>query len=221
MSLVRWSGLVALLGGIWCTVLTPIQAYIWAGADSPPLVLAARPLLNLSGKIFETLGPWFGLEEYYFYGRMFFLVYVSAIAGLMGLHALQRGHERREEIWFRMVFIALALALAGDILAYWGGSGPIEASPLQGLGFMVEMLAVLAVLIGAMVYGRTTLRGDVVPGWVAWFLIASGLAAIPMVYLTGYIPHGAMLPFSLGMAAAGYCLLVGIRQRIGPDQLSA
>ncbi len=216
MSLIRWRGLAAMLGGLWCILLTPIQAYIWAGADSPPLVLAARPLLNLSGKIFATFGSWFGLEPYYFYGRMFFLVYVAAISGLMGLHALQRDRGGREELWFHLVLISLALALAGDIVAYWGGSGPIQDSPLQGLGFTVEMLAVLAVLIGIMVYGRMTLRGDAVPGWVAWGLIAAGPAAVPMVYLTGYIPHGAMLPFSLGMAVVGYFLLQGVPKGMGP-----
>ncbi len=82
MSLVRWAGLAAILGGILCFVLTPIQAYIWAGADSPPLVLAARPLLNFSGTIFGRFGPRFGLDAYYFYGRMFFLVYVAALSRL-------------------------------------------------------------------------------------------------------------------------------------------
>ncbi len=219
MSLVRLAGPAAILGGILCLVLTPIQAHIWAGADSPPLVLAARPLLNLSGTIFGRFGPRFGLEAYYFYGRMFFLVYVSALAGLMGLHALQRARERQEGVWFRIVFLALVLALAGDIVAYWGGSGPIEDSPLQGLGFTLEMLAVLAVLTGGTLYGRTLLRGDAVPGWVAWCLIAAGPAAIPMVYLTGYIPHGALLPFSLAMAVAGYFLLAGGRKRTLPAQI--
>ncbi len=62
-----------------------------------------------------------------------------------------------------------------------------------------------------------TLRRDVVPGWAAWLLIASGPAAIPMVYLTGYIPHGAVLPFSLVVAAAGYVLLASRHKRIGLD----
>ena len=66
MSLVRLAGPAAILGGILCLVLTPIQAHIWAGADSPPLVLAARPLLNLSGTIFGRFGPRFGLEAYYY-----------------------------------------------------------------------------------------------------------------------------------------------------------
>ncbi len=210
----RWSGLAALLGGLLCLLLTPIQASIFSGADSPSLVLASRPLLDLAGAIHGTFGPRLGLDEYYFYGRMFFLVYLGAIAGLVGLHALQSGRGRHERTWFRVLLIGLALALVGDIVAYWGGSGDISESPVQGLGFTFEMLAVLAVLIGSVFYGRVTLRGDAVPRWVAWLLAIAGPAAVPVVFLTNYIPHGAVLPFSLAMAIVGCFLLT---RRHGPN----
>ncbi len=99
-------------------LLTPIQASIFSGADSPPLVLAARPLLGLADRIHGAFGPRLGLDEYYFYGRMFFLVYLAAIAGLVGLHTLQAGRERRERLWFRFVLAGLVLALLGDVVAY-------------------------------------------------------------------------------------------------------
>jgi hypothetical protein len=117
ISLVRWSGLAALLGGLLCLLLTPIQASIFSGGDSPPLVLATKPLLDLADTIYGTFGPRLGLDEYYFYGRMFFLVYVLAIAGLVGLHTLQSGGVRRERLWFRVVLVGLVLALGGDIVA--------------------------------------------------------------------------------------------------------
>ena len=125
----------------------------------------------------------------------------------MSLHVLQSGGVRRERTWFRVLLIGLVLALVGDIVAYWGGSGDISESPLQGLGFTFEMLAVLAVLISSVLYGRVTLRGDVVPAWTAWLLVIAGPAAVPVVFLTNYIPHGAVLPFSLAMAVVGYFLL--------------
>ena len=203
----RWSGLAALLGGPLCLLLTPIQASIFSGADSPPLVLAFGPLLDLADRIHSTFDPRLSLDEYYFYGRMFFLVYLGAIAGLVSLHVLQSGGVRRERTWFRVLLIGLVLALVGDIVAYWGGSGDISESPLQGLGFTFEMLAVLAVLISSVLYGRVTLRGDVVPAWTAWLLVIAGPAAVPVVFLTQYIPHGAVLPFSLAMAVVGYFLL--------------
>ncbi len=193
-----------MLGGLLCLVLTPIQASIFSGASSPPLVLAARPLLELADRIHATFGSGLGLDEYYFYGRMFFLGYLAAISGHVGLHVLQAGVERRERLWFRVVLGGLVVALAGDMVAYWGGSGDISQSPVQGLGFTVEMVAVLVVLIGSVLYGRVTLRGDAVPDWAAWLLLIAGPAAIPVVFLTNYIPHGAVLPFSLTMAVVGY-----------------
>ena len=215
MSRVRWSGLAALLGGPLCLLLTPIQAAIFSGSDSPPLVLAARPLLDLATRIHGTFGPRLGLDEYYFYGRMFFLVYLAAIAGLAGVHALQPGGVPRERLWFRVVLGGLSLALVGDVVAYWGGSGDISESPVQGLGFTFEMLAVLAVLIGSVFYGGVTLRGNTIPKWAAWLLVIAGPAAIPTVFLTKYIPHGAVLPLSLAMSVVGCFLLT---RRRGADR---
>lgn len=105
------------------------------------------------------------------------------------------------------MLVGLVIALGGDIVAYWGGSGDISESPVQGLGFTFEMLGVLAVLIGSVLYGRVTLRGEAVPGWAAGLLVIAGPAAVPVVFLIGYIPHGAVLPFSLAMAVVGYFLL--------------
>jgi hypothetical protein len=202
-----------MLGGLLCLLLTPIQAFIWSGVDSPPLVLAFRPLLELAGRIHDTFGPRLGLDEYYFYGRMFFLVYLAAIAGLVGLHVLQSRAGRWERTWFRVVLVGLAVALSGDIVAYWGGRGDVSESPVQGLGFTVEMLAVLVVLIGSVFYGRVTLHAGRVPGVAAWLLVIAGPVAVPVVFLTEYIPHGAVLPFSLAIAVTGYFLLTRRRGR--------
>ena len=219
MPRVKWAGLAALLGGLLCVVLTPIQASIFSGAEAPPLVLAAGPLLDLANRTHATLGPPLGLDEYYLYGRMFFLVYLAVIAGFIGLHALQSRGVPRERLWFRVVLGGLSLALIGDVLAYWGGSGDISESPVQGLGFTFEMLAFLVVLIGSVFYGRITLRGHIVPNWAAWLIIVAGPAAIPVVFLTNYIPHGAVLPLSLAMAVVGYFLLTRGRRadkQLGP-----
>lgn len=207
MSLVRWSGFVAMLGGVLCVLLTPIQASIYSGDDSSPLVLAARPVLDAADRIHAAIGPRLDLDMYYFYGRMFFLVYLAAIVGLVGLHTLHARGVRRERTSFRVLLGGLVIALAGDIVAYWGGRGDISESPVQGLGFTVEMLAVLVVLIGSVFYGRITLHQNVIPNWAAWLFPIAGPSAILAVLLTGYIPHGAVLPFSLATAVAGYFLL--------------
>lgn len=219
MSSVRWAGLAALLGGILCLALTPIQAYIWSGADAPPLVLATRPLLDQSRRLHEAVGSRLGLSDYYFYGRMFFLVYLLALAGLLGLHASQSGGGgRREKTWFRALLAALVAALIGDLVAYWGGT---DLGDLQGLGFTLEVLALLAVLVSSAFYGRATLRSNVVPRWSAWLLILAGPAAVLGVFVIGYVPHGAVLPFSLAMAVVGFFLLVREPDRAAPNSLLA
>ena len=78
---------------------------------------------------------------------------------------------------------------------------------MQGPGFTVEMLAVLVVLISSVFYGRIMRRETVIPTWAAWLFPIAGPTAILVVLLTGYIPHGAVLPFSLAVAIAGYFLL--------------
>ena len=219
MSSVRCAGLAALVGGILCLVLTPIQAYIWSGADAPPLVLASRPLLDQSRRLHEAVGPRLGLSDYYFYGRMFCLVYLLAMPGLIGLHARQaRGGGRGEKAWFRALLAALVAALIGDVVAYWGGT---DLGDLQGLGFTLEVLALLAVLVSSGFYGRATLRSHVVPRWSTWLLILAGPAAVLGVFVTGYVPHGAVLPFSLAVAVVGFFLLAREPDRAAPNSLLA
>jgi hypothetical protein len=214
MSPVRWAGVAALLGGVLCLVLTPIQAHVWGGAEAPPLVLAARPLLDQARRLHAVVGPRLGLTDYYFYGRMFFLVYLLAMTGLIGLHARQsRAGGRWEKVWFRALLGALVVASTGDVVAYWGGT---DLGDLQGLGFTVEVLALLPVLVSSAFYGRVTLRSNAVPRWSAWLLILAGPAAILGVFVTRYVPHGAVLPFSLAVAVVGFFLLA--RE---PDRASA
>ncbi len=194
----------------------PYQASIWEGGGSAPLVRAAGPLLDLSDRIHGALEPRLGLDKYYVYGSLFFLVYAGTIAGLVGLHTLQSGTTPRERTWFRVLLVGLSLALLGDIGAYWGGSGDISESPFQGAAFSFEMLAVLVVLVSSVFYGMVTLRADTVPRWIAWLLIIAGPAAVLGVLLTGYIPHGAVLPLSLAVAVVGCFLMAGNRRQERP-----
>ena len=99
----------------------------------------------------------------------------------------------------------MIVALLGDVVAYWGGT---DLGVLQGLGFMLEGLALLAVLVCSAFYGRVTLRANVVPRWSAWLLVLAGPTAVVGALVTGYVPHGVVLPFSLAVAVVGFFLLV-------------
>ena len=92
------------------------------------MVLAAEPLLRLAETVHAASGPWRDLDPYYFYGRLFFLVYLGAIAGIVALNRLQPSGPRRDRLWFRVVLVGLVVALGGDVAAYWGGSGDISQS---------------------------------------------------------------------------------------------
>jgi hypothetical protein len=176
----RWHGLAGLLGGLLCLALTPIQAFIWSREASPTWVLAMRPLLDRYLAIYDRVGASLGLSDYYFFGRMFFLVYLLALLPLLAVHAGQSGRGvRLEMVGFRWSMVGLITAAVGDVGAYWGGSDPDGFAAIQGIAFMVEMLAILVILVGSVLYGIATLRAGVLPRWCGWLLIAAGPTAIP------------------------------------------
>lgn len=211
----RWHGLAGLLGGLLCLALTPIQAFIWSREASPTWVLAMRPLLDRYLAIYDRVGASLGLSDYYFFGRMFFLVYLLALLPLLAVHAGQSGRGvRLEMVGLRWSMVGLITAAVGDVGAYWGGSDPDGFAAIQGIAFMVEMLAILVILVGSVLYGIATLRAGVLPRWCGWLLIAAGPTAIPTTAVVTYAPHGTMLPISLTWAAIGFLLFVAGARRL-------
>lgn len=196
----RWSGVVAVAGGVLCILLSPVQSYIWNGTASPGWVLALRPLLDAV----LNSAP---IAAYDFYGRIFFLVYLSIIPMLFTLHAAQRSPDRRLELaGFIVALAGLGLALLGDIGAYWGGLGHPDSgfTPLQRSAFGLEGVGILVLGVGAAIFGIATLRAGVVSRPAAWALILAMPAGFPMVWLVGYVPHGIMLPYSVTWATIGW-----------------
>ena len=211
----RWHGLAGLLGGLLCVALTPIQTFIWSREASPAWVLAMRPLLDRYLAIYDRVGASLGLSDYHFFGRMFFLVYLLILLPLLAVHAGQSGRGvRLEAVGFRCSMIGLITAAVGDVGAYWGGSDPEEFAAIQGIGFLMEMLAILVILVGSVLYGIATLRAGVLPHWCGWLLIAAGATAIPIAAVVTYVPHGTMLPISLTWAVIGCLLMVAGDRRL-------
>ena len=207
----RWSGFVAVAGGTLCVVLSPVQSYIWNGEASPGWVLVMRPLLDVVLNSAPT-------APYDFYGRTFFLVYLSIFPMLFTLHVAQRSPVRRlERAGFSLTLAGLGLALLGDIGAYWGGLGHSDSgfTSLQRTAFGVEGVGVLFLAVGATMFGIATLRGRVVAQWVAWALILAIPAGFPMAWLIRYVPHGIVLPYSMTWAAIGWLYWSGRLQITG------
>lgn len=184
-NLVRLSGLAAVLGGTLGITLTPILVYLW------------------------TIHS----DAYLTYGKAYFLVYLGCLVGLMGLNAQRMGSPKRPRVEKRgigMTFAGLALALVGDVLAYWGdgfGGETIaggEFTALQAGGFTVEMWGLLLLLVGSGTLSVAYLRANVLPRWLAWLLVLAAPGGILLSAL--HAPGGTMLVFCFAWVAVGYTL---------------
>ena len=187
-NLVRVSGLMAMLGGVLGIVLTPILSHLWVTYS----------------------------DTYLYYGRPYFLVYLGCLLGLTGLYARRRASRLKGENWgFGLTFAGLSVGLVGDVLAYWGGSLGQDFTQLQGMGFSIELLGLVLILIGSVVLGVTYLdaQANVVPKLVAGLLIAAGPGGLLLFGL--HAPSGTLLLFCCAWVLLGYLLLT---DRILPAQ---
>jgi hypothetical protein len=177
-NLVRLSGLAAMLGGVLGIVLTPILTHLWATYS----------------------------DTYLYYGRAYFLVYLGCLLGLTGLYAPRRGSGLQGENWgFGLTFVGLSIGLVGDVVAYWGGPPGQDFTQLQATGFSIELIGLLAVLIGSVVLGVTYLQANVFPKVVPGLLIAAGPGGLLLSSL--HAPSGTLLLVCCAWVVLGYLLL--------------
>jgi hypothetical protein len=131
----RWHGLAGLLGGLLCVALTPIQTFIWSREASPAWVLAIRPLLDRYLAIYERVGASLGLSDYYFFGRMFFLVYLLVLLPLLAVHAGQSGRGvRLESVGFRWSLRGCSRRLSATLAPTGAAVTQTPSRPSKGLG---------------------------------------------------------------------------------------
>jgi hypothetical protein len=206
----RWAGLAAVLGGVLCVLLTPIQAYTdddyWRSRSLWPVSWG----LPLEGyhHLHAWLGVRLGLSEYFFFGRAFFLVYLLALCGVLGAHPRRpAAGARLERVGFTALVVGLGLGAVGDFGAYWR---PFWSGPGGESAQAIEVVALLVVLVGSVLYGSAMLLAGSLPRWCGWLLIIAGPAAVvDTFYGVYFIPHGTMLPISVAWAAVGILLLIG------------
>ena len=184
-----------------CLVLTPVQSRVWNGADSPALVRTVDPFVDLLLGVRSRVAP--GLDDYHFFGRFFFLVYLLALGGLWAFHARSgAAGDRRERTAFRVLAASLVVGALSDLGPYWGG---LE-SPFAAL-FVLEELALLAILVGTVLFGRALLLARSAPRWLGWLFVLAGPGALPVTWVTGYFPHGTVLLFTVAVAAGDAVVL--------------
>jgi len=203
---ITWAGLAAIVGGLTAIILTApfATAYFSAypGFDIPPFWLPRlRPTLD---SLLTFASP---KMVYDFYGRIFNIVYLLFLPAAFALHHLHREASSRVEKWgFAILVVGLLATFVGVAGDYWA----------DGAGFFIELLGLLAITIGATLYGVVLLRSKVVPSWCAWLLVACGPGAFIILPLIGHIPSGPTFLFAIAWSVVGYILLFkqGIRPQL-------
>jgi hypothetical protein len=199
----RWAGWGAIVGGLTATLVTPIfaTAYFRAYPGEDPLPFwyesvepRLDPLLTFASS--ETV--------YATYGRIYNVVYLLFIPIVVELHKAHRPSPNQLEkcgyAALTCALIATTLGVAGD---YWS----------DGIGFGIELLGLLSMMVAVTVWGAALVRARVVPGLWAWLIVISGPGAIATLLLMGHLPSGPTLSFAIVWLVVG-CLIVSSENSI-------
>jgi hypothetical protein len=197
----RLAGLAATVGGVLGVLVSPLYSLAYfASSDGAAETqsAAAQAWAEPARDLLEPLLTFASADVVRItYGKLWLLVWMGMLVGLVGLHALQAGHGGRLERWgFRanfsglllMVFGALGfwLELALDFAAFLLFPGLLLlalASPIFGLGMW---RAGVAPRTGALLLGLggpavlviseiATLGGGLVLVYLAWVVVGHAL----------------------------------------------
>ncbi len=200
---IRWSGFAAMVGGVLAVILTlPFAAAYfraYPGFDVPPFWFPAvrsrfDPLLTFASPV----------AVYNTYGRIFNVVYLLLLPGVVSLHALQQAASDRFESW------AVGVLVTGLVMSFIGVAGDYWA---DGLGWGIELLGLLVLLVGTTLVGIASVRAKRIPTWSAWLLIIAGPGAIVATLLIGHIPSGPTFLFACAWIVLGAILSRQERKR--------
>ncbi len=202
-----------MMGGVLAVVLTPFATFAgWlAGPDqtTPP----TYPDMPWAQLIEPLVTPFLGFatyeEVYATYGKVFFLVYLLFLIGMVGLHARVGEHIRRSgKLAFRLAFVGLAMNLVGNVTDYWLGE-KVLGQVLWGGSFAIfTLLGTLVLITGLVLLGLSALRMQALPRWIAWPLIILPPSGILLTFWgIKHTPSATMLPLSIAWILLGYVLL--------------
>ncbi len=168
-DIIRWASIAAILGGVLWVV--------WNNLFRVSIEAAGGP----------------------FSDALLFLAALLTLAGLMGLHALQRGNYGRiGRVGFYTAAVGLlAQALAALVLLM--GSEVLE----NFAQWLVAPVGSLTVLVGLVLYGAATLQAMVLPLWCGLALIVVPPIAF---YLNSKVFYGSLALFGVLWVALGYVL---------------
>ena len=192
---VRRSGLVALVAAVLGLLILPLITVAYAvsgdGAGSDP---AWGPAVR------DLVGPLVTFAEpdtvYSAYGKVYLLVLLGLLVGLLGLFRLRQGGVSGPERWgFRLSVLGLVASLGGVVTDYT----VFEDTPVENLGFVIgSLIGLLLLVVGSLLLGVAWLRVDGAPRLGAWLV----LLAVPGMVALGALGFGN-LP---SMPIAWFCV---------------
>ncbi len=187
-SFIRWSGLVAMVGGALWVVGTVIHASKPRGCIAEEC--AFRPMRE-SGALD---------------GSLMLLSVLLLAMGALGLMTLVRRHGRfgragKAGVLIGLVGAALLVIVILIQVIFFGG----EDFPLWPY-FVIPGL--VALVVGFVLVGIAVLRAGVLPRWVAVLIIVGALLMLLANEQTARVL--LMIPFGLAWVAVGYALWSGV-----------
>ena len=188
---------ISFLGLLLCLTLAPIQSSIWNQAETPHWISALTLIQNSSTALYQAAGSPLDITPYYFFGRFFFLIYLTLFISLTTLfpYASQTGSMSKN--LHRALAGFLGLAAIGNLIAYWGGGW--FGTEVRFVGFwIIEVPSLVLSLIGLSALGVTLLKHPARPWLTAFTLILTPVFSIAATMAFQYMPHGPVL----GIAAA-------------------
>jgi hypothetical protein len=196
------AGLISVPTTFLLAFLTPVQAsasaLAYGGDGVPDWIRNVGGVQAFADDIWSRFGG--SLNQYDFWGRWAVLCYLGAVVGLWAFHRV----AAPSVTGWRLLFATLCIAAVGDVGAY--SSLPV----ISNVGGTIEFFMLPLMLAGVIRYGWVLLRRKLSPRWPGWVLIVSAAAVIPSMGLTGYWPHGFVLPISAGIAVLATATAVGL-----------
>jgi len=211
-DILRWGVIVPLIGLVIWIILTPMMSTNWhfPSSDHDAFWRHTPLVVSTIGRSLVQGGLELGTEAAYFgVGRYFFLVYLSIISGLF---VFQREITAEIDLTpksllgsYKLLMISLIVVTIGDFTSYGLG---VFSERLWILGFRIEVLAFLIVLISSIWYGALLMKsGFSFPGG---FLIGGSLLVPFLIVeevLIGYLPNGPVIPYLVVWVLIGIWLL--------------
>jgi hypothetical protein len=116
---------------------------------------------------------------------LFVVALLFTAAGLVGLHALQKGsYGLLGQVGFYLALVAVAARISGAVL-FLAGSSIHEGYPIP--------VASIGMMLGFVLYGVATLQARVLPRWYGVALIVSMPVSLLLVMYYGTVLFGLIL----------------------------